>query len=91
MWHLDTNAPLHHNVAMRLTVNLDPDLYALAKSLARADDCSISAAVNRLIRRSLASTPPPTEAGPGGFPVSRGRIPVTADTVRQIEADDDGA
>lgn len=30
---------------MRLTVNLEPDLYALAKSLAKSEDCTISAAV----------------------------------------------
>src|SRR6266436_5147840 len=38
---------------MRLTVNLESDLYALAKSLAKAEDCTVSAAVNRLLRRSL--------------------------------------
>jgi hypothetical protein len=35
---------------MRLTVNLDPDLYGPAKSLAREADCTISAAVNQLLR-----------------------------------------
>lgn len=38
---------------MRLTINVDQDLYALAKSLARAEDCSLSAAFNRLLRRAL--------------------------------------
>ena len=73
---------------MRLTVNLEPDLYALAVSLAKAEDCSISAAVNRLLRRSLAD-----EARPGARPrrrndflVSKGREPVTADTVARTEA-----
>ena len=92
---LDTTAPLHHNDDMRLTVNLEPDLYALAKSLAKAEDCSISAAVNRLLRRSLPgwakhsgkrSFQPEKR---NGFVISRGRQPVTADTVRQIEAEDD--
>ena len=45
---------------MRLTINLEPDLYAVAVSLAKAEDCSISAAVNRLLRRSL-----PGSAAPG--------------------------
>ena len=49
---LDTTAPLHHTDAVRLTVNLDPDLYAVAVSLAKAEDCSISTAVNRLLRRA---------------------------------------
>jgi len=38
---------------MRLTVNLDSDLYAVAKALARESDASVSAAVNQLIRRAL--------------------------------------
>ena len=82
---------------MRLTVNLEPDLYGLAKSLAKAEDCTVSAAVNRLLRRSL-----PGSDGDGtrravrparrnGFAISRGKRPITADTVRQIEAQDDEA
>ena len=35
---------------MRLTVNLDDDLHRMAKALAIAEDCSISAAVNKLLR-----------------------------------------
>jgi hypothetical protein len=79
---------------MRLTVNLEPDLYAVAKSLAKAEDCTISAAVNRLLRRSLTGR----KSGPrltgrpakrNGLVISRGRRPITADTVRQIEAGDD--
>ena len=67
---------------MRLTVDLEPDLYALAVSLAEAEACSISAAVNRLLRRSLVGG---TDRGGSrrrnGFVVSRGREPVTAETV----------
>src|ERR1019366_8659460 len=59
---VDTAAPLHHNIGMRLTVNLEADLYALARSLAREEDCTVSAAVNRLLRRSL----------PGGEKQGRG-------------------
>jgi hypothetical protein len=36
---------------MRLTINLDEDLYRMAKAQAAAEDCSISAAVNRLLRQ----------------------------------------
>jgi len=80
---------------MRLTVNLEPDLYALAKSLAKAEDCSVSAAVNRLLRRSLPDGkkhPAQRSVRPqkrNGFLVSRGRKPITGDTVRQLEAEDD--
>ena len=76
---------------MRLTVNLEPDLYAVAKSLAKADDCSISDAVNHLLRRSLSGN---TKAVKGartvkrnGFVISHGRRPITADTVRQIDGE----
>ena len=76
---------------MRLTVNLDADLYAVAVSLAKAEDCSISAAVNRLLRRSL-----PGESGRraprkrvNGFLISRGREPITADDIARAEAEDD--
>ena len=51
---IDTAAPLHHSNAMRLTINLDEDLHRMAKSLAIAEDCSISAAVNKLLRRIVA-------------------------------------
>ena len=90
--------PLHHCTTMevmRLTVNLESDLYALAKSLAKAEDCSISVAVNRLLRRSLsgaargATKTSLRTAKRNGFVISRGKRPVTADTVRQIEEDDE--
>jgi hypothetical protein len=80
---------------MRLTVNLESDLYALAKSLAKAEDCTVSAAVNRLLRRSLPGgaqqgrQPSGRLAKRNGFAISRGRKPITADMVRQAEAEDD--
>ena len=80
---------------MRLTVNLDTDLYALAKSLAKAEDCSISAAVNRLLARAFRIQPPRSGRGHAraakrnGFVITRGKRPVTADTVRAAEAEDD--
>ena len=79
---------------MRLTVNLEPDLYALAKSLARAEDCSVSAAVNRLLRRALSGAAkqdgqPRRPAKRNGFAISHGRQPITVDTVRRVETQDD--
>jgi hypothetical protein len=81
-------------LVVRLSVNLDPDLYALAKALAKAEDCSLSAAVNRLLRRALLdpSRPGSDACRPGtrnDFVVSRGRAPVTADLVREMDALDD--
>ena len=77
---------------MRLTVNLEADLYAVAKSLAKADDCSISDAVNRLLRRSLSTDVPHAKGKKSmkrnGFVISHGRRPITADIVREIEAED---
>ena len=80
---------------MRLTVNLESDLYAVAKSLAKAEDCSISAAVNRLLRRSLSPVEKPARQGSvrvsrrNGFVISRGGQPISADTVRKTESEDD--
>ena len=80
---------------MRLTINLEPDLYAVAVSLAKAEDCSISAAVNQLLRGALPggdARQPPSEAlvsRRNGILVSRGREVVTAETVRRAEAEDD--
>ena len=74
-------------------MNLESDLYALAKSLAKAEDCTVSAAVNRLLRRSLPGAakqglqPSERLAKRNGFAISRGRKPITADTVRQAEAE----
>ena len=82
---------------MRLTVNLDPDLYAVAVSLAKAEDCSISAAVNRLLRRGLSGgqRQPAPSAGltrrRNGILVSLGGPPITADSVRGIEDEDDAS
>ncbi len=56
---------------MRLTINLEDGLYAVAKSLARTEDCSISAAVNKLLRRGL-------EAGDRGGRRKRRGLPVVA-------------
>ena len=87
---------MHQNVFVRLTVNLDPDLYALAKSLSKAEDCTLSAAVNRLLHRSLPGkgvgdkgAPKPVPAQRNGFTISRGAITITDDLVRSQEAEDD--
>ena len=81
---------MHHGALMRLTINLDEDLYAIGKGLAQAEDISISQAINRLLRRS-------TEANPSvrskrnavsGLRVSRGRRLITAADVRAVEQDE---
>jgi hypothetical protein len=80
---------------MRLTINLEPELYAVAVSLAKAEDCSISAAVNRLVRRALPGAAPGRSGDAGrvrrrnGLLVCRGKQVTTAETVQKIEAEDD--
>lgn len=51
---LDTVAPLHHGVGMRLTINLDDDLYAMARTHAIVTKTSLSRAVGDLLRRRVA-------------------------------------
>lgn len=77
---------------MRLTVNLEPELYGIAKSVAREGDCSISTAVNTLLRKAVTAPTRSTTGSPrkrNGLPVSRGNQVITSDTVRRIEAEDD--
>lgn len=59
---------------MRLTINLDDDLYAMARSHAIATKTSISKAVGDLLRRkTVAAIPPVSSIHPlSGFPVSQG-------------------
>ncbi len=79
---------------MRLTINLEPELYAVAVSLAKAEDCSISAAVNRLIRRALPGAERQAGVSSGmkrrnGLLVCRAKEVITAETVQKIEDEDD--
>ncbi len=76
---------------MRLSVNLDPDLYALARAVATAEDCSLSGAVNRLLRRCLERRGRPSTRGASQIPVVRCRRRFTAADVERLEAVDEGA
>jgi len=94
---VDTTAPPHQNHGMRLTVNLEPDLYAIAVSFAKAEDCSISAAVNRLLRRGLPGVAHRDTPSIGrtkrrnGILVSMGGPPITAETILRMEEEDDAS
>lgn len=81
---------------MRLTINLDGDLYAVAKSLARESDSSLSAAVNLLLRRALDHPSAPGLDGQEGVPVRVGEAGLpsvscgrcfTSDDVYRIDAE----
>ncbi len=80
---------MHHDSGVRLTINLDDDLYAVAKSLAQMQDVSISAAVNALVRRAVEPpvepVPVPSVADGGGWPVVQGRRVVTAEDVKALD------
>ena len=94
---LDTTAPLHHSAIMRLTINLDDDLYAMARSHAIATKTSISKAVGDLLRRNSTPTPPdftsksstPNIHPKSGFPVSvSGSHQITEEDMRRAMVDD---
>jgi hypothetical protein len=75
---------------MRLTVSLDDDLYALAKAVAKANDCSLSAAVNRLLRRAIEPRGITSGRGSSDLPVVRCKSRFTSDDVDRLEALSDG-
>lgn len=77
---------------MRLSVNLDDDLYTVAKSLARADEISLSSAINLLIRRSLAPRTNDSKGGVDGtaLPVISGRRLVTSADVYRLDGEAQG-
>ena len=81
---------------MRLTINLDDELYAVAKSLARESGVSASAAVNLLLRRALAQPPQAAararrgvaRCGRTGLPLVKCDRSFTSDAVYRLESDD---
>ena len=75
---------------MRLSITLDDELYAVARSLAKAEDCSISAAVNALLRRGLEPRarlrrPTGRAAKLSSFPTSEGKRLLTEADVKATE------
>ena len=78
---------------MRLTINLDDDLYAMARSHAIATKTSISKAVGDLLRRKSVTTSPKGEESSYfdpvlGFRVSRSVRPITEEELRRSLDDD---
>jgi hypothetical protein len=70
---------------MRFSVNLADDLYAVAKSVAHAEDCSLSEAVNLLLRQRIESAV--ARRKDTGLPVSAGRRPIKAADVDKLLAE----
>lgn len=78
---------------MRLTINLDDDLYAMARSHAIATKTSISKAVGDLLRRRTLAASALPSSSPGihplsGFPVSQSEGgPLTSEDTRRAMDD----
>ncbi|MDQ3600830.1 MAG: type II toxin-antitoxin system VapB family antitoxin [Actinomycetota bacterium] len=69
---------------MRTTLDIDDDVLAAARSLARIERRSIGAVLSALARSGL-RPPVPTKPGTGGFPVfdvAPGGRPITSEKVR---------
>lgn len=79
---------------MRFTISLEDDLYRVAKSLAKAEDTSMSKAINLLIRKGLETARPPAPEESGGkgtstFPVSRNCRRMSEEEVYDLEVAED--
>jgi negative regulator of replication initiation len=84
---------------MRLTINLDDDLYAMARSHAIASKTSISKAVGDLLRRKTSAGVHPKSGFPVAesnfhvdpitlLPVAKGSGPLTNEQVQRMMDDD---
>ena len=89
--------PQHHytnGALMRLTINLDDDLYAMARSHAIATKTSICKAIGDLLRRRTSALPVASTLATGvhplsGFPVSAGNARTITDLDIRRSMDDD--
>ena len=61
---------------MKVSINLEPDIYALAESLAKADDLSLNVVMNQKLRDSFFGVQDSSFVK-NGLLVSRSRILVT--------------
>ncbi len=69
---------------MRTTLDLEPDVLAAARALARSEGTSLGRAVGVLVRRGLEPSRP-TGSSPSGFPtfaVPANARPITPEDVR---------
>jgi len=79
---------------MRFTMSLEEDLYRVAKSLSKAEDSSVSAALNKLIRSGLDTVKPEMRSLKSGkklstFPVSEGCRPFSEEEVYAVDLDEE--
>ena len=77
---------------MRLSVSLDPDVYAVVRALAKEQDQSLSRALNELVRRGLDPRASMEGSGNRGrkeddLPVIAGGKTFTSEDVYRLEAE----
>ncbi len=73
---------------MRTTVDLPPDLHALARELAHQQKKTMSQVITDCVRSALGIAPeeaPRVETTPSGWPIVKLGRPVTAEDVRSLE------
>ena len=73
---------------MRTTIDLPPDLHALARELAHQQNKTMSQVITDCVRSVLGITPNEglrVETAPSGWPVVKLGRPVTAEDVRTLE------
>lgn len=79
----------HHDAGMRTTVQIDDDVYTVARALAEANRLSLGAAISELARRGFAARPQPsTRSGFPVFSVRSDASPITLDVVRRALDDE---
>ena len=67
---------------MRTTVNIDDDVLAVARALARREGISLGRALSDLARRGFRSTLTPQDYGDGTvFAVAADAVPITSEDV----------
>lgn len=78
---------------MRTTIALDDDIHEFANVYARARGLTLAAAINELIRKAQAATPPKPDVrrSPSGFPLlpRTGRV-ITSEMVKELSEDENG-
>lgn len=70
---------------MRTTLSLDPDILQAARSIARAREISIGAAVSELARRGLEQERSSTPDAFPHFPAPPGARVITLEDVKRLE------
>jgi hypothetical protein len=69
---------------MRISITLENDVYETVKRKAAIENCSISMAINRLLRTSLRRREP-SKIAETHFPVVKGRRPFSSSDVYRVE------